>query len=68
MADPFFEPCKSHLASHKSHFLTTYLYSLIHFLSIEVVFSGIKIKPDHEFKSLGNQKVDFYVLGEKPIF
>ena len=33
------------------------MYSLIHFLSIEIVFSGMKIEPDHEFQNLGSQKL-----------
>ena len=45
---------------HKFHFLT-----INHFWSIEIEFSGIKSGQVNEFKSLGSQKIDFYVLGKQ---
>ena len=55
MAVPFFEPWKS-------YWLLIFFNS---FFVNEIVFIGIKIEPDHELHSLGRQKVDVYVLGEK---
>ena len=35
---------------------------------MEEVISGTKSGPENEFKGVGSQKVDFYLLGKKSIF
>ena len=44
---------------HRFYFLT-----ISHFWSIEIELSGIKSGQVNEFKSLGSQKLDFYVMGK----
>ena len=40
------------------------MYSIIHFWSIKIVYSGINSGPKIESESLGSQKVDFYAMGK----